>query len=81
MTRTLVIDQIMPEHDLSVMEKAFDLDFAFKADEAFLSGTTTEIMPIITIDGKPIGDGKPGPITRKIQKSYKDLIAKECNLA
>ena len=77
----MVIDQIMPEHDLSVMEKAFGLDFAFKADEAFLSGTTTEIMPIVTIDGKPIGDGKPGPITRKIQKSYKDLIAKECNLA
>jgi D-alanine transaminase len=80
-TRTLVMEKILQEHDLSVLEKAFALDFARKADEAFLSGTTTEIMPVITIDGRPVGDGKPGPITRKIQKSYQDMIAKECNLA
>ena len=80
-TRTLVMEKILPEHDLSVLEKAFALDFARKADEAFLSGTTTEIMPVVTIDGRPVGDGKPGPITRKIQKSYQDMIAQECNLA
>ena len=80
-TRTRVIEEILPEHDLSVMEKAFTLDFALGAEEAFLSGTTTEIMPIVTIDGKPVGNGKPGPITRKIQQSYKALITKECGLA
>lgn len=79
--RTRILEEILPAQGLSVLEKAFTLDFALSADEAFLSGTTTEVMPIVTIDGKPIGNGKVGPIARKIQKSYKDLIAKECALA
>lgn len=80
-TRTRVMEEILPEHGLSVLEKAFPLSFAFGADEAFLTGTTTEIMPIVTIDGKPVGGGKVGPITRKIQQSYKAMITKECGLA
>ena len=80
-TRTRVLEEIVPAHGLSVLEKAFNLDFAKKADEAFLTGTTTEIMPIVTIDGQPVADGKVGPITRKIQKGYKDAIAKECGMA
>ena len=66
---------------LSFLEKAFTDDAAKGADEAFLTGTTTEIMPVVSISGKQIADGKVGPITRKIQKGYKDLIAKECGLA
>ena len=80
-TRTRVIEEIVPVLGLSVLEKAFTIDFAKGADEAFLTGTTTEIMPVISISGKPVADGKVGPITRKIQKGYKDLIAKECGLA
>ncbi len=80
-TRTRVIEEIVPALGLSVLEKAFTIDFAKGADEAFLTGTTTEIMPVISISGKPVADGKVGPITRKIQKGYKDLIAKECGLA
>ncbi len=80
-TRTRVLEEIVPANGLSVLEKAFTLDFAKKADEAFLTGTTTEIMPIVTIDGQMIADGKVGPISRKIQKGYKDAIAKECGMA
>jgi D-alanine transaminase len=80
-TRTRVMEEILPAHGLSVLEKAFTLDYALRADEAFLTGTTTEVMPIVTIDGKPVNGGKVGPITRKIQQSYKDMIAKECGLA
>jgi len=80
-TRTRVMEEILPDLGLSVLEKAFAVDFAKGADEAFLTGTTTEIMPVISISGKQIADGKVGPITRKIQKGYKDLIAKECGLA
>jgi len=36
------------------------------ADELFLAGTTVEIMPVVQVDGRPVGDGKPGPITRKL---------------
>ena len=39
-----------------------------QADEAFITGTTVEITPILQIDGKPIGTGAPGPITRKLAK-------------
>ena len=80
-TRTRVLEEIVPANGLSVLEKAFTLDFAKKADEAFLTGTTTEIMPIVTIDGQPVADGKVGPITQIIQKGYKDAIAKDCGMA
>ena len=80
-TRTRVLEEIVPDLGLSVLEKAFTVEFAKGADEAFLTGTTTEIMPVVSISGKPVADGKVGPITRKIQKGYKDLIAKECGLA
>jgi D-alanine transaminase len=45
-------------------------------DELFFSGTTTDIQPVIMIDGKPVGTGKPGPVTRRIQKAYKELLYK-----
>lgn len=77
-TRTLVMEDLLPKLGLSALEKAFSLDFALGADEAFLSGTTTEIMPIVTIDGKPVGSGQVGPITRKIQQAYKAMVAGEC---
>lgn len=78
-TRTRVVEEIAPSLKLSFLEKAFPLETALKADEAFLSGTTTEIMPIITIDGKPVGDGKVGPVTKKIQNAYKAMIDQECS--
>ena len=77
-TRTKVLEEIAPAQGQSFLEKAFTLDQALKADEAFLSGTTTEIMPVVTIDGKPVGNGKIGPVTQKIQQAYKALIEKEC---
>ena len=79
-TRTLVFEDIVPSLGLTAIEKAFTLDFALGADEAFLSGTTTEIMPVVTIDGKPVGNRKVGPVTRKIQQSYKAMVAKECGV-
>lgn len=47
-------------------------DALFDLDEVFLSGTTTEIMPIVRVDGREIVDGEPGPVTRKIQDAYRD---------
>lgn len=46
-------------------------DALFDLDEVFLSGTTTEIMPIVRIDGREIVDGEPGPVTRKLQDAYR----------
>jgi branched-chain amino acid aminotransferase len=45
----------------------------FCADECFLCGTGAEIMPVIKIDGRVIGNGKPGIITRRLEEDYHAL--------
>jgi branched-chain amino acid aminotransferase len=44
------------------------------ADEAFFCGTAVEITPIKEIDGRVIGDGTPGPVTRRLQQTFKDIV-------
>jgi D-alanine transaminase len=47
-----------------------------RIQELFLSGTTTEVMPITRLDGRPVGDGRPGPITRRLQQAYREASAR-----
>jgi branched-chain amino acid aminotransferase len=42
----------------------------YTADEAFLTGTAAEVVPIRSVDDRPVGTGKPGPITQKLQQTY-----------
>jgi len=42
--------------------------------ELFLSGTTAEVLPVSRVDGQPIGAGKPGQVTRRLQEAYKDAV-------
>lgn len=58
-------------HDLGiqVVEEAFTLEEALAMDEFFLTSTTSEVTPVISIDGSPIGLGKPGEWTTKLQKA------------
>ncbi len=49
----------------------FDL---YTADECFLTGTGAEIMPVTEIDGRKIGDGKPGPVTARIRAAFTELV-------
>ena len=42
----------------------------FAADEAFLTSTTREVVPIVTVDDRPIGSGKPGPVTRALLEAF-----------
>lgn len=59
-----VVFQALPEDDLAEVE------------ECFLTGTTTEVCPVVEIDGKPVGSGKPGPITRKLQQAFEKEIGR-----
>lgn len=43
-------------------------------DELFLSGTTTEVMPIVSVDGREVVDGEPGPITRRLLEAYRAAL-------
>jgi D-alanine transaminase len=44
-------------------------------DELFLIGTTVEVMPVTSVDGKPIGSAKPGPVTRRLQAAFQEFVA------
>jgi len=68
-TRTLVI-RLAKKENLEVVEKnlvRFDL---YVCDEFFLTGTAAEVIGIVEMDGRVIGDGKPGPITRLLRKKF-----------
>ncbi len=69
-TRRLIMERA-PEVGISVSEAPIFLRELEHVEELFLSGTTTEIMPIAKVDNKLIGEGKPGPVTRKLQEAFK----------
>jgi branched-chain amino acid aminotransferase len=50
------------------------LDEVKAADEMFLTGTAIEITPVREIDGQPLGNGKRGPLTEKVQQAYFDIV-------
>ena len=69
-TRRLIM-QRAPELGITVREAPIQLDKLPDVEELFLSGTTTEVMPISKVDNKLVGDGRPGPVTRKLQEAFK----------
>ncbi|MEM7214319.1 MAG: D-amino-acid transaminase [Pseudomonadota bacterium] len=59
------------EHlSMEITEQIFTLQEAYSADEAFITGASSYIQPVVQIDGMNIGDGKPGPVTLQLRKSY-----------
>ena len=60
---------------LPVEERSFTVAEALAAREAFLSSAGTFAMPVTRIDGKPVGDGKPGPVTMALRQAYLDYVA------
>lgn len=58
---------------LEVGERPFTLAEALRAREAFITGTTMMVMPVVKVDESVIGDGFPGPITRRLRELYQDL--------
>ena len=55
---------------LEVREELLTRHDLFNADEVFLTGTAAEIVPVVKIDGRVIGTGKPGPVTRELQQAF-----------
>lgn len=66
-------------HNIKVEERLFTLEEALNADEAFMASATVFILPITHIDGKAIGDGKPGALTQKLRDLYVEAALKEAN--
>lgn len=72
-TRDSII-KISKDLNIKTFEKQVTLDELKNADELFFCGTATEVAPIISIDGKTIGNGKAGKITSKVRDKYSDVV-------
>ncbi len=73
--------RIVRQEGLHFVEEAFDVPFLLGSDEAIDSSTTSEVTPIIRIDGHPIGTGTPGPVTRRLQAAFDREIERETGKA
>jgi D-alanine transaminase len=71
-TRKAVV-KLAEEHQLRVEERAFSLDEALRAKEAFITSATVFVQAVVSIDGKKVADGKPGPMTSRLREIYVDF--------
>ena len=72
-TRTTII-HLAKEMNIDFEERKIDLEEIFECDEAFFTGTAVEVVPINSVDNKPIANGLRGPITEKLQKTYLEQV-------
>ncbi|CCD93930.1 putative D-alanine aminotransferase [Bradyrhizobium sp. ORS 375] len=71
-TRKAVV-KLAEERQLKVEERLFTVDEALAAKEAFITSASSFVQPVVTIDGKPVGDGKPGPVATRLREIYVDF--------
>jgi len=69
-----VILELCSENQIPVKEKLFTETELFEMDEVFISGTGSEIMPVVQVNDTIVGNGKPGPLTQKIQQLFFELV-------
>ncbi len=70
-TRSVLLD-MAAALGLTLEERPFSLDEALEAKEAFLSGSSATVLPIVSIDGRTIGTGKPGPVALELRRTFHD---------
>jgi D-alanine transaminase len=73
-TRALVL-KLANRANIEVIERCLSKAELSHIDELFLTGTTSEVLPVTKVDGKPVGSGKPGPVTQKLVAEYQKEIA------
>ncbi len=56
-----------------MVEGIFTRHEVYTADEVFLTGTAAEVIPVTKVDGRVVGDGKPGPVTIDLSESFREL--------
>ena len=59
---------------IDVVERDIPREYLYLCDELFMCGTAAEITPIRSVDGRQVGAGKPGPVTRRIQELFFGLF-------
>lgn len=72
-TRQAIMD-IAGELGIAVKEVPFTLHDVYTADEVILTGTAAEVIPVIEVDGRTIGNGKPGPVMKQLLDAFQTLV-------
>ncbi len=75
-TRQTAMD-LLREMGIEIQEKVFTRFDLYTADETFLTGTAAEVVPMVKLDDRTIGDGRPGPITRKLMDAFANYVASQ----
>jgi branched-subunit amino acid aminotransferase/4-amino-4-deoxychorismate lyase len=78
-TRAAVLE-IAESLDLQAREETFSPEELLRANEAFLTNSLMEIMPLVMLNEKKIGKGKPGPLTELLHQGYRELVNRELQL-
>jgi branched-chain amino acid aminotransferase len=73
-TRGTVLE-ICRQHDIPAAEKDLSLTEVYRADEMFCTGTMGELAPVVRMDGRTIGGGVPGPVTRRLTELFRQRTA------
>jgi D-alanine transaminase len=68
-TRTVLFDAIKAQ-SLAVQERAFTVEEAYSAREAFITSASQIVLPVVRVDGRTIGNGKPGPVATALRRAY-----------
>ncbi|MDX1433285.1 MAG: aminotransferase class IV [Gammaproteobacteria bacterium] len=79
-TRANVI-ALCRRHAIPVFERDFSLTDVYGAEEAFVTGTFAGLTPVVEVDGRVIGEGARGPVTRRLGERYRELIEEYCGNA
>ncbi len=72
-TRGFVLE-LARDLGIPVQERAFTVDDLARADEMFYTGTTTEVYPAVMVDGRAVGDGTVGPVTRRLHAAFMEKV-------
>ncbi|MGE0499835.1 MAG: D-amino-acid transaminase [Rhizobiaceae bacterium] len=74
-TRTTVLD-VAGKLGIDVEERGFSVQEATTAREAFLTAATTVVMPVVAVDDRAVGDGRPGPVVLSVRRAFFDVAEK-----
>jgi len=75
-TRLTIMD-LARQHGIEVQERDISLSEVYTASECFATGTAAEVAPVIEVNGRTIGDGKPGPTTSELIEKFRELVSRE----
>jgi branched-chain amino acid aminotransferase len=79
-TRELVLE-LLPGLGIPFREEPLRLEDLLRADEAFMTSTTREVVPVKQVDETPIGSGRPGPLTRRVMQAFAAYVPSHCGQA